>query len=141
MESEYNTYGVGDSSYKAAGELAGLTLLVDAFYDVMDSLPEARKIREMHPVDLTESRKKLVYFLSGWLGGPRIYAQTFGAISIPQVHQHLPITQLDSDMWILCMQKAVDEQPYAESFKEYLIQQLRFPAEKIRRVCEARQYR
>ena len=140
MESEHNTYGVGDSSYKAAGELAGLTRLVDAFYDFMDSLPEVGKIREMHPVDLTESRKKLVYFLSGWLGGPRIYAQTFGQMSIPQAHQHLPLTQIESDMWILCMQKAVDEQPYAQSFKVYLIRQLRVPAQRIRAVCEASQY-
>ena len=43
--------------YRAAGELAGLTSLVDAFYVNMDTFPEARVIRKMHPEDLTESRK------------------------------------------------------------------------------------
>ena len=43
--------------YHAAGELAGISSLVDAFYANMDSFPEARVIRKMHPDDLTESRK------------------------------------------------------------------------------------
>ena len=56
--------------YQAAGELVGITRLVDEFYVNMDTLPEAEIIRNMHPHDLTESRKKLTYFLCGWLGGP-----------------------------------------------------------------------
>ena len=56
--------------YQAAGGLEGLTKLVDEFYAIMDTLPEARTIRNMHPQGLAESRKKLTYFLSGWLGGP-----------------------------------------------------------------------
>ncbi|MFT5604697.1 MAG: hemoglobin [Paracoccaceae bacterium] len=32
-------YGVEDGSYKAAGELPGITKLVDAFYDFMEVLP------------------------------------------------------------------------------------------------------
>ena len=35
--------------YRATGELAGLTSLVDAFYSNMDIFPEARVIRNMHP--------------------------------------------------------------------------------------------
>jgi hemoglobin len=33
------------------------------------------------------------------------------------------------------MQKAVDEQPYANTFKTYLIEQLRVPAERILTAC------
>ena len=53
-----NGDGNGMDAYRAAGELAGLTSLVDAFYANMDTFPEARVIRKMHPGDLTESRKK-----------------------------------------------------------------------------------
>ena len=35
----------------------------------------------------------------------------------------------------LCMQKAISEQPYEEVFKQYLITQLRVPAERIRMAC------
>ena len=40
------------------------------------------------------------------------------------------------ESWILCMQKAVDEQPYEESFKIYLIEQLRVHAERIFSACD-----
>ncbi len=128
-------YGIDDNSYIAAGGLSGITRLVDDFYDNMDVFPEAKKIRVMHPQDLTESRKKLVYFLSGWLGGPRLYAQHYGGISIPGAHQHLNIGDEERDAWLYCMQKAIDIQPYEQSFKEYLFAQLKIPAERVRQIC------
>lgn len=132
MSSNANSYGEGDCSYKAAGELAGLTKLVDTFYDLMDALPEARVIRGMHRPDLTRSRKGLTYFLSGWLGGPSLYAENFGPINIPSAHRHLSVGIEERDAWMSCMQKAVEVQPYEASFKRYLIEQLSVPAERIR---------
>jgi len=135
MNPEAIKYGVGDCSYKAAGELPGLTKLVDAFYDYMESLPEAKKILRLHPTDLALSRKKLAFFLSGWLGGPKLYSENFGSINIPLAHKRLPVGYEERDAWILCMQKAIAQQPYEESFKSYLITQLRVPAERIRNAC------
>ena len=37
-----NGYGNDMSPYRAAGELAGITRLVDDFYSNMDTFPEAR---------------------------------------------------------------------------------------------------
>ena len=138
MSFENSEYGFADNSYNAAGGLAGLTKLVDSFYGYMDSLPEAKIIRAMHKPDLTLSRKKLAYFLSGWLGGPKLYSENFGGINIPAAHKHLPIGQSEADAWILCMQKAVADQPYNKEFKVYLIKQLRVPAERIRLACGAK---
>ncbi len=138
MSSDSPKYGVKDNSYKAAGELAGLTKLVDSFYDFMEALPEARVIRSMHSEDLTESRKKLSYFLSGWLGGPKIYSEHYGSIAIPSAHKHLPIGHEEMEAWILCMQKVLDEQPYEDSFKVYLIEQLRVPAKRISVICKVK---
>ncbi len=132
MSSKSNLYGKGDSSYKAAGEISGITKLVNDFYDFMEEVPEAKKILNMHPDDLTESRKKLAYFLSGWLGGPKLFSENFGKINLPGAHKHLSIGLEERDAWILCMQKAVKMQPYEDSFKVYLIEQLRVPAERIR---------
>ena len=135
MQLNKENYGVADSSYKAAGELAGITALVDSFYDYMDSIPQAQKIRKMHGKNLEESKTKLSYFLSGWLGGPRLYAEHYGGISIPQAHQRFRIGTEEKQAWLLCMQKAIDDQPYAQSFKEYLLAQLSIPAERVRVVC------
>lgn len=127
-------YGLGENSYRMAGELGGIIKLVDDFYNNMSSFTESKKIRDMHPNDLSESRKKLAYFLSGWLGGPLLYAENYGSISIPQAHRHLSVGREESQAWLLCMQNAVDIQPYEAAFKIYLMEQLRVPAERIRMV-------
>lgn len=120
--------------YQEAGELAGITRLVDEFYVNMDTLPEAETIRSMHPEDLTESRKKLTYFLSGWLGGPKLFLQHYGPISIPVFHKQSPIQYKERDAWLLCMQRAIAVQPYSDQFKAYLLAALSIPAERVREV-------
>ena len=133
------SYGQGDCSYKMAGELQGITQLVDQFYQNMEAFPEAKTIRDMHPKDLTESRKKLTYFLSGWLGGPSLYAQHYRPIGIPAVHRHLDVGVEEMDAWLYCMKEAIACQSYEKAFGVYLIEQLRVPAERIRHVCTARE--
>lgn len=136
MNNENRQFGVGDCSYQAAGEIEGLIKLVDAFYHYMDTLPEAKHIRDMHSEDLTITKKKLAYFLSGWMGGPKLYAENFKAMPIPVSHKHLPIGKSEGEAWLLCMKKAADDQPYTTEFKEYLLTQLRVPAERIQEVCQ-----
>jgi hemoglobin len=120
------------SPYQAAGELAGITRLVDEFYVNMDALPEAETIRHMHPHDLAESRKKLTYFRCGWLGGPKLFQQHYGPISIPGFHRQFPIGYEERDAWLLCMQRAIAVQPYSDQFKDYLLAALSIPAERVR---------
>jgi hemoglobin len=129
-------YGEGDATYQAVGGIDGITRLVNCFYDYMESLPEAKVVRDMHPQDLTVSRQKLIYFLSGWMGGEKLFRQHFGPISIPVVHKHLPIDEHGRDMWLLCMKKALEELQYPDSLKTYLIDKLSVPAESIRLMCE-----
>ncbi len=131
------SYGVEDGSFRAAGEYEGVKALVDAFYDAMDTLPEARKIRAMHPQDLTESRDKITRFLCGWLGGPRLYREKYGPIAIPRAHAHLPIAEPERDAWLACMEEALKTQNYSDDFKEYLLTQLFVPAERCRVASQA----
>lgn len=130
------SYGHGDSTYQAVGGYAGLVTLVDGFYDTMDSLPQAEKIRAMHRSDLTHSRLKLVYFLSGWMGGPQIYAEKYGGINIPQAHAHILIDESDRDAWLSCMAMALSELDYPLDLQHYLMDQLFHPAERIRQVSQ-----
>ena len=131
-----NEDGKDMNPYRAAGELAGITSLVDAFYANMDTFPEARVIRTMHPEDLTESRKKLTYFLCGVLGGPRLFIEHYGGINLPDFHRQFPIGPDERNAWMLCIQHAIAVQPYEVSFKEYLLARLWIPAERIRMVNE-----
>ncbi|HNP62345.1 MAG TPA: group II truncated hemoglobin [Woeseiaceae bacterium] len=130
-------YGTGDASFRAAGGQAGIFRLVDVFFDRMESDPRFETIWEMHPDDNDESRDKLARFLCGWLGGPKLYTEKYGAIGIPRVHAHLAITTPERDQWLTCMSESVAEQAFDEDFKTYLMEQLFVPAEAVRRRCEA----
>ena len=131
-------YGTGDASYRAAGEREGLTRLVARFYANMETLVEARRIRAMHPADLALAREKLEVFLSAWLGGPNAYRERFGSISIPGVHARFAIDEAERDAWLLCMARAVDEQPWAPAFKAYFLRAIAVPAERVRIASVAR---
>ena len=132
-------YGSTDASFKAAGEETGIRKLVDEFYHQMETQERGHHIRAMHKSDLFTIKDKLSLFLIGWLGGPRNYGEKYGAISIPMVHQHLIIGEEERDAWLFCMTEALKHQDYEEDFKEYLIDQLAFPAERIRQVSQMAQ--
>ena len=125
-------YGQDDTSFQAAGMQTGIRKLVNDFYDIMEQQAEAEKIRKMHPADLAESRDKLALFLCGWLGGPKLYREKYGSISIPKAHRHLNIGSTERDAWLLCMEEALKMQSYATDFKRYLLEQLAVPAERCR---------
>jgi hemoglobin len=128
-------YGTGDASFRAAGGEAGIRRLVDCFFDRMGSDPRFATIYAMHPEDKDVSRDKLARFLCGWLGGPKLYHEKYGAIGIPRVHAHLAIATAERDQWLTCMQESVEEQPFAADFRQYLMEQLFVPAEAVRRRC------
>ena len=129
------SYGDGDASFQAAGGEPGIRRLVDAFYDRMGTDPRFAGIFAMHPADKSVSRDKLARFLCGWLGGPKRYHEKYGPISIPAVHQHLQVTELERDLWLECMGRALNQQDYPLALIEYLLRQLFIPAERIRQAC------
>ena len=133
MHDRQKTYGIEDASYQAAGRDPGIRKLVDAFFDRMGSDERFATIYEMHPDDKEVSRDKLARFLCGWLGGPKLYRERYGSISIPRAHEHLAIATPERDQWLTCMAETVAEQPFDPAFKLYLMEQLFVPAEGVRR--------
>ena len=133
MHDRQKTYGIEDASYQAAGREPGIRKLVDAFFDRMGSDERFATIYEMHPDDKAVSRDKLARFLCGWLGGPKLYREKYGSISIPRAHEHLAIATPERDQWLTCMAETVAEQPFDPAFKLYLMEQLFVPAEGVRR--------
>jgi hemoglobin len=131
-DKDVSTYGDGDASFQAAGGEEGIRLLANAFYDAMEQLPEAAVILKMHMTDLEVSRDKLARFLCGWLGGPKLFSEKYGPIKIPKAHSHLDIGSEERDAWLKCMEQALSEQPYAESFKRYMLKELFTPADRSR---------
>lgn len=98
-----------ESIYETLGGEQTLRALVDRFYDVMDVAPEAAGIHALHPADLTESRNKLFWFLSGWSGGPPLYIERFGHPRLRARHLPFPIGEAERDQWLWCMNRAMEE--------------------------------
>jgi len=96
--------------YQQLGGEAAVRRLVERFYQLMGELPQARAIRDMHPPDLYQSKERLFMFLSGWLGGPPLYAERFGPPRLRRAHLEFPIDEAARDAWMQCMTLALSEQ-------------------------------
>ncbi|NMF90070.1 group II truncated hemoglobin [Aromatoleum petrolei] len=96
--------------YEKLGGEPAVRRLVERFYELMDELPEAVAIRAMHPQDLGHSKEKLFMFLSGWLGGPPLYAERHGPPRLGRAHARFGVDSAARDAWMLCMTRALEEQ-------------------------------
>jgi hemoglobin len=108
--------------YEQLGGEAGVRALVDRFYDLMDSLPEAAEIRALHAKSLRGSREKLFLFLSGWLGGPPLYQQRYGHPMLRRRHLPFRIGQRERDQWMHCMRQAMADVGIEPSLRAQLEQ-------------------
>lgn len=98
-----------ETTYARLGGETGIRNLVDRFYDLMNTLPEAQQIRAMHPEDLESSREKLFMFLSGFFGGPALFVQAHGHPMLRARHLPFQIGVDQRDQWLMCMNRALDE--------------------------------
>ena len=105
--------------YQILGE-DGIRQLTDAFYDVMDELPEAAGIRAMHAQDLGPMKLKLAEYLTGWMGGPPVYADKYGSVCMTEPHEPFHIGPEERDQWLLCMDKALEQVGASDELVEML---------------------
>lgn len=124
------------TAYELLGGDTGVRALVERFYDLMDSLPEARGIRELHPADLSESREKLYLFLSGWLGGPGLYVEKYGHPRLRARHLPFPIGERERDQWMSCMTQAIESFDLVPAARDRLVQTFAGMADHMRNRVE-----
>lgn len=106
--------------YDAMGGEAGIRRLVDRFYDIMDSAPDAQHVRALHATSLKQSREKLFMFLSGWTGGPQLYVEQHGHPRLRMRHFPFAIASRERDEWLWCMDASIEEHPMADPLKAML---------------------
>lgn len=108
------------SLYELIGGETGVRKLVDRFYDLIDSSPEAAQIRTLLPKSLERPREKLFMFLSGWSGGPQLYIEKYGHPALRMRHMPFSIGETERDQWVWCMHKALDEMEIHDQVRAYL---------------------
>jgi len=105
--------------YQILGE-DGIRELCNRFYELMDTLPEAAGIRAMHAEDLTPMKEKLAEYLTGWMGGPPLYASKYGGVCLTTPHEPYHIGPEERDQWLLCMDRALQDTGASEELLEML---------------------
>jgi hemoglobin len=120
------------SHYELLGGDAGIRAVVDHFYDLMDSAPEAVNVRALHASSLKSSRDKLHLFLIGWSGGPPVYVEKYGHPRLRARHLPFAIGPIERDEWLWCMDRALDAHKMDETFRTFIRQRMHEIAEHMR---------
>jgi hemoglobin len=132
MTEESKPNAPAETPYEAIGGDAGIRALVDRFYDLMDTSPEAATIRKLHAASLKSSREKLYLYLTGWTGGPQVYVERYGHPRLRARHLPFHITSRERDEWLWCMDRALDERPMPNELREFLREKLHALADHMR---------
>jgi hemoglobin len=93
--------------YHEIGGQARVRAVVERFYDLIDADPAFAHVRGLYPASLVESRDKLFWFLSGWLGGPALYLERVGQPMLRARHQPFSIGVVERDEWLTAMARAM----------------------------------
>ena len=122
--------------YEQMGGEAGIARLVDRFYDLMDTAPEAATVRALHATSLTASRDKLKLYLAMWTGGPQTYVEQRGHPRLRMRHFPFSIGERERDEWLWCMDRALDEHAMPGELREALRGKLHALADHMRNRSE-----
>lgn len=83
--------------------------LVETFYDMVETLPEAEQLRILHMDGhgFAHTRVEQFEFLSGFLGGRQYYMEKHRHMNVKDIHAHVPIRTQDAETWLDVMDKAL----------------------------------
>ena len=110
-----------ESLYERVGGQTQLAKLANRFYDVMMRDQVASTVLNMHPDDLTRSRKRLEHYLCEWFGGPKLFGEPYvNAEWIKLRHKHLDIGLDERNQWMHCMTTAMRELDFDPSLQQEL---------------------
>lgn len=91
-------------------------LLVNRFYDLIETLPQGAAIMAMHQRGhgLSHVRPEQFNFLCGFFGGRRYYHELHGHMNLREIHAHVEIRTQDAEDWLAVMDRAMVETGVAE---------------------------
>lgn len=109
--------------YDRVGGEDRLRELVETFYDIVEFEPEGERLHLLHRRGhgVAHSRIEQFNFLSGFLGGPKLYVEKFGHSNVREMHAHVEINAEARDAWLTCMGIAIDRVGLSSDVKDELM--------------------
>ena len=119
--------------YDLIGGENGVKNLVQVFYDIVETNPEGHKLHLLHlrGNGVAHSRIEQFNFLSGFLGGPKLYVEKHGHSNVRTMHEHVEVTAEAKDIWLNCMSLAIDAIGMEASTKAKLMNNFTVVAERL----------
>jgi len=112
------------SFYDQVGGAEGVNKLVNTFCDLLETTEEGKPVLLLHlrGHGMDHTRVEQFNFFSGFLGGPRLYAEKWGHSNVRQIHAHVDIDENASQAWLSCMSMTMDKLAYPQTLKAQLMQ-------------------
>ena len=117
------TISATTSLYDEIGGNDGVQRLVETFYNIVEKDDVAKKLHILHlrGSGIANSKKEQHLFMSGFLGGPKLYLEKHGHANLKVMHEHVVVDEEAKDIWLNCMEKAMDEVALSEAIQEKLM--------------------
>jgi hemoglobin len=105
--------------FSKIGGARAVDKIVEEFFARMETLPEARRLREMHADDLAKTKSVMKRYFSELLGGPQ-FSETRGNPALKGRHASMDIGPQERDAWMRCMREALKSTVADESLRTYI---------------------
>jgi hemoglobin len=102
-------------------------LLVNHFYDLIETLPQGAAIMAMHLKGhgLAHVRPEQFNFLCGFFGGRRYYHERHGHMNLREIHAHVEIRARDAEDWLAVMDRAMADTAVPDRERAEILQTFR----------------
>jgi hemoglobin len=122
-----------NSLYNELGGDVGVRHLVETFYNIVETDEDAQKLHILHlrGSGIANSKTEQHLFMSGFLGGPKLYLEKHGHANLKTMHEHVVVDEESKDIWLNCMEKAMSAVALAEDTQEKLMRIFRPVAERL----------
>ena len=95
------------SLYERAGGAQAIEKIVDRHIGLLRR-SDARRTREvLHTQGGSRYRARMIEYVSGFLGGPVVYAEKHGPAQLHAYHRNMVITPELRDLWFGCLTQAL----------------------------------
>ncbi|MGN1210007.1 MAG: hypothetical protein ACI4SV_06865 [Duodenibacillus sp.] len=106
--------------YERAGGAQAVERLVDRHIDLIFHCDACRALRVLYTRDTAYYRTRMVEYVSGFLGGPVVYAEKHGPVQLHAYHRNMVITPELRDLWFGCLAQALTLEIPDESVRREL---------------------